>query len=122
MPLFDVGSPAFQGPTTVGTSSGARIWSGTNTALVNANPTAITVRDLIVQNTGTAVIYVSTPNAPLVTGGTIQGMAVQPGGQLTLQGWTAVTNTTTNDVFAAGYFPTGASIAVAGLGTLISAV
>lgn len=120
MPIFDAGSPAYQGPTTVGTSASQRIWSGTNTALVNANPTAVTVRDLVVQNLGTAPIFVSTGtvNAASQNG----GIYVPAGALMVVQGWTAVTGTTTNDIFAVAQSNLGASICAASVGTLISAV
>ena len=130
MPIFDVGSPAYQGPTTVGTSSAQRIWSGTNSALVTANSTAITVRDLMIQNTGTAPIVVGGSSvASNANNLATSGIVVPAGALLVLQGWTATTNTTVNDVFAIGFTAqaagsvgSGASTCVTGLGTLISAV
>lgn len=116
MPIFDVGSPAYQGPTTVGTSSNIRIWSGTNTALVNANPTAVTVRDLMVQNTGTSTVFLGGSSVAA------SGMGVPPGAIMVIQGWTAITGTTTNDVFAVCNDFAGTTTVVAGLGTLISVV
>lgn len=120
MPLFDVGSPAYQGPTTVGTAASVKLWSGTVSALAGISP-AVTVRDVMIQNTGTAVLYVSSGTQSINTAVTA-GVAVPVGAVLVLQGWTATTNTTTNDVYGIGGVATGATTAVAGLGTLISAV
>lgn len=123
MPIFDVGSPGYQGPTTVGTASSARVWSGTNSALVTANPTAVIVRDVMIQNTGTAPIYLASGTQNTATASIADsGLAVPAGAIAVIQGWTATTNTTTSDVFAIAAYATGPSTAVAGLGTLISVV
>jgi hypothetical protein len=121
MPIFDVGSPAYQGPTSVGSTTPVKIWSGTVSALASISP-AVTVRDLTIMNTGVGVLWVCSGSAAPVSSAGSTGVAVPAGGQLTLQGWTAVTNTTTNDVWGIGQTNSGTVTAVAGLGTLISVV
>lgn len=92
MAIFDAGSAAYQGPTSVG-GTAVLIWSGTATALAAVTP-AVTLRDITVQNVGSFTCYVGGSSV------TTAAMPVPAGAQLTIQGWTATSNKTTNDVFA----------------------
>lgn len=113
MPIFDAGSSAFQGPTVVGTATGGyKVWSGTYSSLASISP-AVTVRDITIVNTGQTTVYLNTGGT--IPAGTSQlGLALGAGQQLTVQGWTATTNTTTNDWWAI------CSNASANLGTVIA--
>lgn len=133
MPIFDVGSAAYQ-TASPGTTTAAQVWSGTVTALVGTGPTyshgtlGPTVRDLTVINTGTCVISVGQSGVTATT-----GVLLVPGAQMTIQNWQAQVGTTTSDVYAIAYGPSsvtiagvtytgGASTTVAGLATLASVV
>jgi hypothetical protein len=120
MPIFDAGSPAYQS-TTVGSSVPVKIWSGTVAALAAISP-AVTLRDLTIVNTGTGVLWVSSGSAAAVSSAGSTGLAVPPGAQLTLIGWTATSNTTTSDVWGIGQTNSGTVTAIAGLATLASVV
>lgn len=114
MPIFDVGSPAYQGPTSVGTTVPVKLWSGTVSALASVSPAAV-VRDITIVNTGAGVLWVSSGSAAAVSSAGSTGMAVPAGAQLTIIGWTATTNTTTNDVWGIGQTNSGTVTAIAGL-------
>jgi hypothetical protein len=114
MPIFDVGSPAYQTQTYVG-GTAVIVWSGTFTALAGISP-AVTVRDLTILNTGANAMYVGGSAVTVLT-----GCYVPPGAQLTVQGWAGTSNTTTRDVYAIASGAAPAS-AAAGLATLASVV
>jgi hypothetical protein len=113
LPIFDVGSPAYQATSV--TNSAIKIWSGTVSALASISP-AVTVRDLTIVNAGTVTAYVGGSSVA----GAATGAPLPSGGQLTIQGWTATTNTTTNDVWA--ITASGTTQLEAGLATLASVV
>lgn len=112
MPIFDAGSPAYQSAS-VGQSA-ALIWSGTASALAGITP-AVTLRDITIINTGTATVFIG---GSLVTA---TAFPLGPGQQMTVQGWTATSNKTTNDIF--GICSAGTTVVTtAGLATLASVV
>lgn len=107
MAIFSVGSPAYQAAS--GSTTAVKIWSGTASALAALSP-AVTLRDFTVVNTGTVTIYVGGSSVA----GAATGAPVPAGAQLTIQGWTATSNTSTNDVWAisaAGNWTTESSLA-----------
>lgn len=112
MPIFDVGSPAFQGPTTVGTATSVKVWSGTVAALAAVSP-AVTVRDITIVNQGTTSVYIV--QGTIAPSATPNGLVLVAGGQLTIQGWTATTGTSTNDISAICLTGGGSSTVSAGL-------
>lgn len=117
--IFDAGSPAYQSAVG-GTATAVKIWSGTVSALASISP-AVTLRDLTVLNNGTISIYigVGTTAAQLTSGGVL----VNPGGQVTIQGWVGTSNTTTNDLWGVGSTSVAGSFSTAaGLATLASVV
>jgi hypothetical protein len=111
--LFDVGSPAYQARTVGGTA--VLIWSGTATALAAVSP-ASTCRDISIMNTGTATCYVGGSSV------TTAALPLLPGQQVTVQGWAATSNTTTQDIY--GITTGGGTITTtaAGLATVASVV
>lgn len=113
MAIFDVGSPAYQTTALIG-GTAVLIWSGTATAL-NAISPAVTLRDITIVNTGANVCWVGGSST------TSAALPLVPGAQVTVQGWTATSGKTTNDVYAiaSGAAPTST---VAGLATLASVV
>jgi hypothetical protein len=106
--LSDNGSPAYQTASVGGTA--VRVWSGTFTALAGISP-AVTVRDITIINTGSYTCYVGGSSVTNV------GLPLPPGAQLTVQGWSALSGTTTNDIFAVTASGATATSTVAGLAT-----
>jgi hypothetical protein len=116
--IFDAGSPAYQS-TVGGTSTAVKIWSGTASALASISP-AVTLRDLTVLNNGTISIYIGVGTTAAQLAG---GVLVNPGGQVTMQGWVGTSNTTTNDLWGVGSTSVAGSFSTAaGLATLASVV
>lgn len=114
MAIFDAGSPAYQTTASIG-GTAVLVWSGTFTALAGISP-AVTVRDITVVNTGANNLWVGGSSVSTV------GMFLPPGGQLTVQGWSATSNTTTRDVYAVAASGAATSSTAAGLATLASVV
>lgn len=114
MAIFDAGSPAYQTTATVG-GTAVRIWSGTFTALAGISP-AVTLRDITILNTGANTLFIGGSSVATT------GLALPAGAQVTIQGWTATSNTTTNDIFAIAVSGAAASSTAAGLATLASVV
>lgn len=114
MAIFDAGSPAYQTTATVG-GTAVRIWSGTFTALAGISP-AVTLRDITILNTGANTLWVGGSSV------TTAALPLLPGQQVTVQGWSATSNTTTNDIFAIAASGAAASSTAAGLATLASVV
>lgn len=114
MAIFDVGSPAYQTTSLIG-GTAVLVWSGTFTSLAGISP-AVTLRDITVINTGTNVLWVGGSSV------TSAALALPAGGQVTVQGWTATSNTTTNDIYAIAASGAAPSSTVAGLATLASVV
>lgn len=108
MALFDGGSLAFQGPTSV-TTSAVRVWTADTSALSALSP-AVTLRHIVVQNAGTASMYVGAASVTTST-----GQIVPAGGALQIQGLNIVTGTTTYDVYA--ITAAGTTTVYAGLAT-----
>ena len=111
MPIFDAGSPAYQSYT-VGTVLSI-LWSGTAPTLGSVSP-AVTCRDVTIVNTGTVPIYVG--GTGLAVNGTT-GLALPAGAQLTIQGFTATSNTSGNDIYGYCYGVGLASSVISGLAT-----
>lgn len=114
MAIFDAGSPAYQTTASVGTTA-TLIWSGTFTALAGISP-AVSLRDITIVNTGSNPIYVGGSSV------TTAALYVPAGGQVTIQGWTATSNTTTRDIYAIVLGVGLTSSTQAGLATLASVV
>jgi hypothetical protein len=113
MPIFDVGSPAYQTYTIAQTAS--LVWSGTFAPLGSISP-AVTLRDITIVNQGTASVAVGGSTVTVNT-----GMLIPAGGQLTVQGWQATSNKTTWDIY--GICAAGTAVTVtSGLATLASVV
>lgn len=119
MAVFAAGSPGFQGPTTVGTATSVKAWSGTVAALAGVSP-AVTVRDITIVNTGTSSVYLV--QGTIAPSATPNGLVLGAGDQITIQGWTATTGTSTTDISAICATGGGSSTVIAGLGTLVSVV
>jgi hypothetical protein len=114
VPLFDVGSPAYQGPNTIG-GTAALIWSGTYSPLGSVSP-AVTCRDISIINTGTATCYVGGSSV------TTAALPLGPGQQVTVQGWTATSDKTTSDIYGITTGGGTQTTTVAGLATVASVV
>jgi hypothetical protein len=121
MPIFDAGSPAYQGPTSVGSSTPVKIWSGTVSALAAVSP-AVTLHDITIVNTGVGVLWLCSGSATAVSSAGSTGLAVPAGAQLTIIGWTTTSGTSTNDIWGIGQTNSGTVTAIAGLATLASVV
>lgn len=120
MAIFDAGSPAFQ--QTTGSTTAVKIWSGTAGALASISP-AVTVRDLVILNTGTVTVVVGGSNVATQSAATqnsASAMLLPAGAQMTIQGWSTTTDTVTNDVW--GIAASGTFNISAGLATVASVV
>jgi hypothetical protein len=106
--IFDVGSAVYQGPTAVG-GTAVLVWTGTTSAL-NAISPAQTLRDITVINTGANPVSIGGSLAAFGT-----AMTIPPGAQLTVQGWTTTTGTSTHDVYAVAASGAATSTVVASL-------
>jgi hypothetical protein len=113
--IFDVGSPGYQATATVG-GTAVLVWTGTFTALAAISP-AVTVRDVTVINTGANQCWVGGTSVSVST-----GLWLAPGAQVTVQGWSATSNTTLHDVYAISVSGALATSTAAGLATLASVV
>jgi hypothetical protein len=114
MAIFDVGSPAYQATALIG-GTAVLIWSGTVTALAGISP-AVTLKDLTIINTGANVCWVGGSSV------TSAALPLLAGQQVTIQGWTGTSNTTTTDVYAICASGAATTSTVAGLATLASVV
>ena len=114
MAIFDSGSPAYQATALVG-GTAVLIWSGTVTALNSISP-AVTLRDITIVNTGANTLYIGGSSV------TSAAMPLAAGAQLTVQGWSATSGKTTNDVYAIAVSGATSSSTIAGLATLASVV
>jgi len=114
MAIFDAGSPAYQTAALIG-GTAVLVWSGTYTSLAGISP-AVTLRDITIVNTGANVLWVGGSSV------TSAALPLPAGAQVTVQGWTATSNTTTNDVYAIAASGAATSSTAAGLATLASVV
>jgi hypothetical protein len=112
MAIFDTGSAAYQ--TTTVTSGGQTAFNANSTALAALSP-AVTLKDVTVMNVGSVTAYLGQSGVTATT-----GITLKPGQQITIQGYTAVTGTTTNNVFA--ITSSGSTVLLAGLASLASVV
>jgi hypothetical protein len=113
VPIFDVGSPAYQTYPIAQTAS--LVWSGTFAPLGSISP-AVTLRDITIINQGTASVVLGSGSVTATT-----GLPLPAGAQLTIQGWTATSNNKNNDIY--GICSNGTAVTtVAGLATLASVV
>lgn len=108
MAIFADG-PAYQ--TNTVTTAAHVVFSANATALAALSP-AVALHDVTIINTGTVTIYLGQPTN--VTAAT--GIPLAPGQQITINGYTATSGTTTNDIW--GITSAGTTTTEAGLATL----
>lgn len=94
MALFEAG--IVQSNTSVGTIA-SLVWNPTNTSTTTFGPlgsvaSTATLKDLTIINTGTVTVYL---NSGSVAAATANGIPLNPGGQLTLQGYSVSSPTGT---------------------------
>ena len=94
-------------------TSSATVFTANSTALAALDP-AVELRDLTILNTGPATVYLGNGTA------TTAGLPLAAGQQVTIQGWTATSGTTTNDIH--GITASGTANVQAGLATVASVV
>lgn len=116
MALFDAGSVAFQSGT-VSTTSGT-VYNPNSAALGSLSP-AVTLRDVSIVNTGTVGIYLAT-GGTVGTANTTNSFLLPAGAQVTIQGWTATSGSTANQIY--GIVASGSGAYEAGLASVASVV
>lgn len=105
--------PATQ-TTNVGTSATA-VFNPNSTALQAAGIAGNALRDLILVNAGTVTVYIGQSTVTATT-----GTPLAPGGQLTLQGYSATAGNATNTIY--GITASGTANVLADLASIPSVV
>jgi hypothetical protein len=110
--IFDSGSDAFQ-TSTPGTAA-TLVFGGSTATLAGLSP-AVTLRDVTIINTGATTCFVGSSSVTAAA-----GLPLKAGQQVTIQGWTTTTGTTTNDIYA--ITSSGTTTCNAGLATVAAVV
>jgi hypothetical protein len=113
MATFDGSLPAQQ-VSSVTTTPTVDVFSANVTAFAALNP-ATTLHDVTIINIGPATVFLGSSSVTAST-----GLALKAGQQVTIQGWTATTGTTTNDIWA--ITSSGTARVIGSLATVASVV
>jgi hypothetical protein len=113
MAAFEGTAPSNQ-TNSVGSGAAVDVFTANATAFAALSP-AVTLHDVTIINVGPATVYLGSSSVTAAT-----GLALKAGQQATIQGWTATTGTTTNDVWA--ITSSGTAEVIGALATLASVV
>lgn len=94
------------------TTAAHLVFTGNSTGLAALSP-AVTLKDITIVNTGAVNIFLGSSSVTAAT-----GLILRPGNQVTIQGWTETSGTTTYDVY--GITSSGTTTTEAALATVVA--